>query len=148
MDFEPHNQPQRAQLFEVRRLLVRWLTSTLAIFVAVYLVPGIEFIGPGWQLGIVALILGLLGALLRPLLLLFTLPLIILTLGLFVLVINAGLLALTSALADTLGIAFSVDSFWSALLGGLVISIVSSLLNLLAGEHNIRVHIQQGGGPK
>jgi putative membrane protein len=128
----------------LRRLLIRWLTSTLAIFVAVWLVPGIEFVGPGWQLGIVALILGLLGALLRPLLLLFTLPLILLTLGFFVLVINALLLALTSALADQLGIAFSVDGFGSAVLGGLVISLVSGVLNLLVGDHNVKVYVRRG----
>jgi putative membrane protein len=142
MDYRP--SPQRESLFELRRLLIRWLTSTLAIFVAVWLVPGIEFVGPGWQLGIVAIILGLLGALLRPLLLLFTLPLILLTLGFFVLVINALLLALTSALADQLGIAFQVDGFGSALLGGLVISLVSGVLNLLVGDHNIKVYVRRG----
>jgi putative membrane protein len=142
MDYRP--SPQRESLFELRRLLIRWLTSTLAIFVAVWLVPGIEFVGPGWQLGIVALILGLLGALLRPLLLLFTLPLILLTLGFFVLVINALLLALTSALADQLGIAFSVDGFGSAVLGGLVISLVSGVLNLLVGDHNVKVYVRRG----
>jgi putative membrane protein len=142
MDYRP--SPQRESLFELRRLLTRWLTSTLAIFVAVWLVPGIEFVGPGWQLGIVALILGLLGALLRPLLLLFTLPLILLTLGFFVLVINALLLALTSALADQLGIAFSVDGFGSAVLGGLVISLVSGVLNLLVGDHNVKVYVRRG----
>jgi putative membrane protein len=136
--------PQQRQLFELRRLVLRWLTSTLAIFVAVWIVPGIVFEGPGWQLGIVAVILGLLGTLLRPLLLLFTLPLVLLTLGLFVLVINAGLLLLTSELAGQFGITFVVDSFWSALLGGLIISIVSGLLNLFAGEHGIRFYIQRG----
>jgi putative membrane protein len=89
-------------------------------------------------------ILGLLGTLLRPLLLLFTLPLVLLTLGLFVLVINAGLLLLTSSLAGQFGIDFTVTSFWSALFGGLLISIVSGLLNLLAGEHNIRVYVRRG----
>jgi putative membrane protein len=142
MRFQPN--PQQHQLFDLRRLVLRWLTSTLAIFVAVWLVPGIVFEGPGWQLGIVAVILGLLGTLLRPLLLLFTLPLVLLTLGLFVLVINAGLLLLTSSLAGQFGIDFMVDSFWSALFGGLLISIVSGLLNLLAGEHNIRVYVRNG----
>jgi putative membrane protein len=143
MKFEPN--PQQQQLFELRRLVLRWLTSTLAIFVAVWLVPGIIFEGPGWQLGIVAVILGLLGTLLRPLLLLFTLPLVLLTLGLFVLVINAGLLLLTSSLAGQFGIDFTVESFWSALFGGLLISIVSGVLNLLAGEHNIRFMYVRGG---
>lgn len=137
---------QPEQLFELRRVVIRWLINTLAIFAAVWIVPGIEFSGPGWQLGIVALILGLLGALLRPFLLFFALPLILLTLGLFVLVINALLLALTSALADQLGIAFHVDSFGAAFLGGLVISLVSTLLNFLVGEHNVHVYVRRGGG--
>lgn len=138
-------QPQREPLFDLRRLLMRWLISTLAVFVATWVVPGIEFSGPGWQLGVVAFILGLLSALLRPLLLLFSLPLILLTLGLFVLVINAVLLALTSAFAGQVGIDFQVAGFGAALLGGLVISVVSSILSLLAGEHNIHIRVYRGG---
>ncbi len=145
MNTEHQPDLQQQRLAELRRILLRWLTSSLAIFIAVWLVPGIEFSGPGWQLGIVAIILGLLGTLLRPLLLIFALPLILLTLGLFVLVINALLLLLTSSLADQLGIAFSVDSFGSALLGGLVISIVSGLLNLLAGERTIQIYVRRSG---
>lgn len=122
-----------------RSLLLRWLISSLAIFVAIWIVPGISFSGPGWQIGIVALIFGLLNALLRPLVYLLTCPLVILTLGLFGLVINAVMLGLTSALADQLNIAFNVDGFWPAFLGGLVISVVSTLLSLLAGDTEVRV---------
>ena len=117
-----------------RSLVLRWLISTLAIFVAVYLIPGIGFVGPGWQLGIVAAVFGLVNAALRPLLTLLTCPLIILSLGLFGLVINALLLLLTARIAAGLGVQFTVDSFMSAFLGGLVISLVSVLLNVLAGE--------------
>ena len=117
-----------------RSLVLRWLISTLAIFVAVYLIPGIGFVGPGWQLGIVAAVFGLVNAALRPLLTLLTCPLIILSLGLFGLVINALLLLLTARIAAGLGVQFTVDSFLSAFLGGLVISLVSVLLSVLAGE--------------
>lgn len=117
-----------------RSLIVRWLISTLAIFAAVYLIPGIGFVGPGWELGIVALVFGLVNAALRPLLTLLTCPLIILSLGLFGLVINGLLLLLTARIAAALGVAFTVDSFLSAFLGGLVISLVSLALNMLAGE--------------
>lgn len=137
---------QQEKLFGLRRIVIRWLINTLAIFAAVWTVPGITFTGPGWQLGVVALILGLLGTLLRPFLLLFTLPLILLTLGLFVLVINALLLALTSALSDQVGIAFHVDGFGAAFLGGLVISLVSTVLNFIVGEHNIHVYVRRSGG--
>jgi putative membrane protein len=132
-------QPSSIQRSPLLRLLLRWLISSLAIFAAIELVSGIEFVGPGWQIGIVALVFGLLNALLRPLLYLLTCPLVILTLGLFGLVINALLLGLTSALADTLNIQFSVDGFWPAFFGGLVISIVSTVLSILAGDTQVQV---------
>lgn len=90
---EPIQAPPPWQ--RARSLVLRWLISTLAIFVAVYLIPGIGFVGPGWELGIVAAVFGLVNAALRPLLTLLTCPLIILSLGLFGLVINA-----TAAAAD------------------------------------------------
>jgi Predicted membrane protein len=106
-------------------------------------VPGIEFSGPGWQIGIVALLFGFLNALLRPLLYLLTCPLVILTLGLFGLIINALLLGLTSALADQLGIAFVVNGFWPAFFGGLVISLVSTTLQYLAGDVQVRIVVER-----
>jgi putative membrane protein len=124
---------------EWQRLILRWLISSLAIFVAIWIVPGIHFSGPGWHIGIIALLFGLLNALLRPLLYLLTCPLVILTLGLFGLVINAILLSLTSTLADQFNIAFHIDSFWDAFWGGLVISFVTTVLSLLAGDTNVRV---------
>ena len=130
--------PPRPARPDWQRLLLRWLISSLAIFAAL-LVPGIEFVGPGWQIGVVALVFGLLNALLRPLIYLLTCPLVILTLGLFGLVINALLLGLTSALANELNIEFTVAGFWPAFFGGLVISIVSTLLHVLAGDTQVRV---------
>ncbi|OAN45099.1 hypothetical protein A6A03_02800 [Chloroflexus islandicus] len=132
--------PQRSEL---SRLFLRWLIYSLAIFAAVWLVPGIEFTGPGWQIGIVALLFGLLNALLRPLLYFLTCPLVILTLGLFGLVINALLLGLTSALADQLGINFVVNGFWPAFFGGMVISIVSTALQYLAGDVQFRIVVER-----
>jgi putative membrane protein len=132
-------QPVAPQRPSWQQLLLRWAIGSLAIFAAIWLVPGIEFSGPGWHIGVVALVFGLLNALLRPLIYLLTCPLVILTLGLFGLVINAVLLGLTSALADQLGIAFRIDGFWPAFWGGLVISIVSTLLSLLAGDTHVRV---------
>ena len=124
---------------EWQRLLLRWLISSLAIFAAVAIVPGITFAGPGWQIGIVAVVFGFLNALLRPLLYLLTCPLVLLTLGLFGLVINALLLGLTSALANQLNIEFSVAGFWPAFFGGLVISVVTTLLSVLSGDANVQV---------
>lgn len=141
MMLQPPPPPARWQ--RARSLVLRWLISTLAIFVAVYLVPGIGFVGPGWELGIVALVFGLVNAALRPLLTLLTCPLIILTLGLFGLVINALLLLLTAQIADALGVQFTVAGFGAAVLGGLVISIVSVILNVLAGELPVNVVVRR-----
>jgi putative membrane protein len=116
------------------KLLLRWVCTSIAIFVAVKLLPGIRFEGPWRQLGIVALIFGLLNALVRPVLMFLTCPLILLTLGVFILIINAAMLGLTAATAKTFGIDFQVSGFWSALWGAIVISIVSAALNLLIGD--------------
>lgn len=115
------------------------------MFVAVWLVPGISFAGPGWELGIVAAILGLLAGLFRPILVLLSLPAIFCTFGLFMLVINAGLLMLASFVAGWLGISFNVDSFLSAVLGGIIISTVSTILNMLAGDPAVRVQVRRMG---
>ena len=136
--------PPPARPLTVGRVLLRWLIASLAMFAAIVIVPGIRFEGPGWQVGIVALIFGLFNVLLRPLLVLFTCPLVILTFGLFILVINALLLGLTSAVASQLNIFFEVDGFLNAFLGGLVISIVSSVLSLLSGDSQTVVVRMQG----
>ncbi|MFV9507111.1 MAG: phage holin family protein [Oscillochloridaceae bacterium umkhey_bin13] len=141
-------QPQRPPQPTWQRLVLRWLISSLGIFAAVWLVPGIVFSGPGWHIGIVAAVFGLLNVLLRPLIYLLTCPLVILTLGLFGLVINAVLLGLTSALADQLGISFYIDGFWPAFWGGLVISLVTTVLSMLAGDTNVRVVRMQGPPPQ
>src|SRR5215208_751281 len=91
---------------KLRDLSLRWLISIIAIFVAMTIVPGISFQGPGWQLGVVAALFGLINVALRPLLTLLTCPLVILTFGLFGLVINALLLGLTAQIAESLGVQF------------------------------------------
>lgn len=139
---QPSSIPTQ-QPFSWQRLLLRWLISSLGIFAATWLVPGIEFSGPGWHIGIVALVFGLLNALLRPLFYLLTCPLVILSLGLFGLVINAILLGLTSALADQLGISFHITGFWPAFWGGLVISLVTTALSVLAGDTRIQVEVKK-----
>jgi putative membrane protein len=120
------------------KLLIRLLINAVAVWVASRLVAGITVEG-GWQvLAVVALIIGVVNALIRPVLKLLTCPLIILTLGLFTLVINALLLLLVSWLAGVLGVGFHVDGFMSAFWGGLVISIVSFILSLVLVEKDER----------
>lgn len=116
------------------RFLLRWLINTAALYVAVLVVPGIEFFGEWTGILWVALIFGLLNTLLRPLLKLLALPLIILTLGLFTIIINTLLLMLTSYIGQSFGLGFTVDGFWSALLGSLVISLVSVVLSMFVRD--------------
>ena len=117
------------------KLLVRWVIGSLALFVAALLVPGIRVEGTAWIVyAVVAIILGLINAVVRPLLKLLTCPLIILTLGLFVLVVNGIALWLSAWVANQLGIGFYVDGFWSAFLGALIVSIVTVILSALLRE--------------
>ncbi len=113
------------------KFIIRWAINAVALYVAVLIVPGIEYIGEWTGILWLALIFGLLNALLRPLLKFLTCPLILLTLGLFTFLINAGLLMLTSSIGQSLGIGFTVDGFWQALLGSLVISLVSVVMSLI-----------------
>ncbi|MEV5922602.1 phage holin family protein, partial [Streptomyces pseudogriseolus] len=80
---------------------------------------------------LVALIFGVVNFLVKPVVKLLSLPLLILTLGLFTLVVNALMLLLTSWLADQLDLSFHVEGFWTAVLGGLIISVVSWALNVV-----------------
>ncbi|HXM80164.1 MAG TPA: phage holin family protein [Thermoanaerobaculia bacterium] len=116
------------------RFLLRLLINAAALWVATLVVPGISATGtPGTFLA-VALVFGLLNALVRPLLTVLTCPLLILTLGLFTFVINALILWLTSAAAARFGLGFHVAGFWSAFWGALVVSIVSVLLSVFVSE--------------
>ena len=116
------------------RFLLRLLVNAAALWVATRIVPGVTHTGSGLSLLGVALVFGVLNALLRPLLALLSCPLLILTLGLFTLVINAVILWLTSAVSESLGIGFHVDGFWAAFLGALVVSIVSILLSIFVSD--------------
>ncbi len=116
------------------RFVLRLLINAAALWVATRIVPGVTHSGSEVSLFAVALVFGLLNALLRPLLTILSCPLLILTLGLFTLVINAVILLLTSALSGSLGIGFHVDGFWAAFLGALVVSIVSILLSIFVHD--------------
>ena len=113
------------------KFIIRWAINAVALYVAVLIVPGIALRGKWTDLLWLALIFGLLNALLRPLLKFLTCPLIILTLGLFTIVINTGMLLLTSRIGQALGFGLSVDGFWPAVLGSLVISLVSVVMSVI-----------------
>jgi len=115
----------------MRVILIRWAILTAGVAAAAALVGGIDIDGGFWTYVWVSAILGLVNAVVRPILLVLTLPLTILTFGLFLVVLNALMLGLTDWLSDKI----TVDGFWTAVLGAVVISLVSWALNsLLRGE--------------
>ena len=117
------------------RWILRLLANAAALAIATWILSGITLTGPSTTsqvltLLIVALIFGVLNAIIKPIFAIVTIPLILLTLGLFLIVINACMLLLTSWLAGLFDIGWSVDGFWTAMLGGIIISIVSFILNV------------------
>ena len=111
-------------------LLLRLVGISIALWVATEVVPGVAYHGPWWTLVLVAIVFGLVNALVRPLVIALTCPFVILTLGLGLLLVNGAMLGLTAWLA---GDWLTVDGCLPAVLGALLISIVSFLFNLLVG---------------
>jgi putative membrane protein len=118
------------------KLLIRWFITSVSLVVAAWLVPGIRVEREAWTVFAgMAIILGLVNSVVRPLLKLLSCPLIILTLGLFVLVINGMTLWLASAIAVRwFHVGFYIDGYGSAFLGALIVSIVSVILTAVFGE--------------
>ncbi|WP_436991739.1 phage holin family protein [Streptomyces sp. enrichment culture] len=116
--------------------VVKTLANAGALAVAIWLLQDITLTGESTgrkalTLILVALVFGVVNILVKPLVKLLTLPLFILTLGLFTLIVNALMLLLTSWLAEKLDLSFHVEGFWTAVLGGLIISVVSWALNVI-----------------
>jgi putative membrane protein len=136
----------------VKAFLERWFVTTLGVLAAAGMVNGVRADGAVPLLA-ASLLLGILNAILRPILMIAALPLLILTLGLFTFVINALLLYFVANLVN----GFSVAGFWPAFKGALVISIVSVIANMMLGKKHVQVRTQQtrkpprpdhsGGGP-
>jgi putative membrane protein len=117
-------------------LIVRLLVNAVALWIATLIVDGIDVdasttSGEVLTILAVAALFGVVNLFVKPIVKLLSLPLYILTLGLFTFVVNALMLLLTSWVAGLLGVPFYVDGFWTAVLGALVISVVSWLLNVL-----------------
>jgi putative membrane protein len=117
--------------------LLRVAISAAALATAAWLLDGIRFAAGDDRvltlLG-VALIFGLVNAVVAPIVKLLSLPLIVLTLGLLLWVINAVMLLLTAALADQIGLGFTVEGFGTALIGALIISVVSAILGSIIDD--------------
>jgi putative membrane protein len=108
--------------------IIRVLVVAAGLWVASKIIPGVE-ITDGWALLLAALVLGIINAIVRPVVIIMTLPLTILTLGLFLLVINAAMLSLAAWLLDGM----TVAGFWSAFFGAIVVSIVAWLVTWFIG---------------
>lgn len=119
-----------------RYILMRWLITSIAVLVTAYLLPGITIEGNGIIIALtIAAILGLINAVVRPILVFLSCGCIVATLGLFMFVINAFTLWLASQISQWLGFGFYVDGFLPALFGSIVISFISWLLSMfLIGE--------------
>jgi putative membrane protein len=116
------------------RFIIRLLVNAAALWTAAWIVPGINYYGSWTGLVLVALVFGVLNAVVRPILSFLTCPFQILTLGLFTLVVNALMLMLTSALSQQLGLAFIVRGLGPAIIGALVVTVVSILLSLFVSD--------------
>lgn len=117
-------------------IIVRLLVNAVALWIATLVIDGVDVdasttSGEVLTIVAVAAVFGLINLFVKPIVKLLSLPLYIITLGLFTFVVNALMLLLTSWIAGLLDVPFHVDGFWSAVLGGLVISVVSWLLNVL-----------------
>lgn len=109
------------------KIIVRWILSTLAVIITAYLLPREAiFIGSFFVALVVAVVLGFLNSIIRPILIILTLPIELFTLGLFTLIINAALVMLTSSLVS----GFYVKNFWWALVFSLVLYVVGAAINL------------------
>ena len=108
----------------MKEFLLRWFVTTLSVLGATWLIPGISYDTAGTLLG-AALLLGIINALVRPVLLLLSLPFIIVTMGFFILVINALLILFVSKVIP----GFHVADFWTALFAGIVIGVISWVLS-------------------
>ena len=105
-------------------LLLNWLVAAIAVLITSYVLPGVHVAGLVAAL-VVVVILGLINAVIKPLLILLTLPVNILTMGLFTLVINALLVLLASAIVP----GFQVDGFWWAVLFSVLLTLVNGFFN-------------------
>jgi putative membrane protein len=119
----------------MKSFLIRWLCTTVAVAIAVELTP-MECQGI-WSLIFTALFLGVINAIIRPVLLLLSLPFIVVTLGFFILLLNAAMLKLASGLVP----GFTTGGFWSTFFGALIISVVNWALSSFFKDQNGQVQV-------
>ena len=118
------------------QLIIRFVVNGIALWIAALIVDGVDIeasttTGEVLTVLAIAAVFAVVNIVVRPIVKILSLPLYVITLGLFTFVVNALMLLLTSWIADLLDVPFHVDGFWAALLGGLVISFVSWVINLV-----------------
>lgn len=136
----PIAAPPRGGTLGAMKLVLRVLAIALAAGVAALIVPGITLTGTTWQdkgltLLAVAVVIGLVNLLVKPIVQVLTGCLIVATFGLFLLVVNAAMLLLSSWVCGQLGVGFHVDGWWAALLGSIIISVVSGVISGMTGAN-------------
>jgi putative membrane protein len=114
----------------MKKLLARFVINAVALWLAAYFIPGIKLTGGLAGLAVVAVVFGLVNALIKPVVKFFAFPFILLTLGLFTVVINASLLWLTAGLTEAL----AITQFTAPFLGALLISVVSFVLSMFVSD--------------
>lgn len=112
--------------------LLTWLGTAAALWIAVWMIDGFDFTGAWWQFLIVAAILGLANAIVKPILRLLSLPIVVLTLGLFLIVVNALVLQLVVWLSDAMDLGLTSDGFfWDTFLASIVVSLAGWLIGVI-----------------
>jgi putative membrane protein len=123
------------------RFIGRFVINALALTAAIFILqPHINVEGNRWvSILVLAVIFGLVNAILKPILIILSCPLLILTLGLGTIIINALLFLLTGWIGQQFGFGFTVENFWYALLGALIVSVVSFILSRFLHTENSRI---------
>ncbi len=130
-----HRSPLPSTRLNAVKLLVLIALNAAAAWLTVWLVPGLEYSsGEWWRWLLFGAVIGLINAVIKPVAKLLTIPIRILTLGLFTLVINVGLMSLAIWIAKDANVGLTSESIWAVLLGGLVLTVVGSLLNLFSPD--------------
>jgi putative membrane protein len=120
----------------MKKFLIRLVINAVALYAAISFVPGIHAQNTNWvSLLVIALIFGIVNAIIRPIMTFLTCPLIIITLGLGTLLINTLMFYITGTIGTGVGMGFTVDGFWPAFFGALVVSVVSIFLSMIFHEN-------------
>jgi putative membrane protein len=114
----------------LERLAVRWAFNVAALFVAAWVLSGISYGNDWWSLLIAAIVFTLVNAFVKPILAILSIPFIIVTLGIFYFLINVLMLYITDWLVSD----FQIDTFWWAVLGAIIVSIVNGILHMIFGD--------------